>query len=190
MKLEQTRIPGILLLHPDLHADERGYFYEIYKASHFSKMGLPDHFIQDNQALSRKGVLRGLHYQLHQAQGKLVRVVEGTVFDVAVDIRKNSPTFGEWIGFELSADNHLQVFIPEGFAHGYFVMSPTAVFQYKCTREYTPEDEYGLNWNDPELAIEWPVGNKIVSPKDSALPTLAEINKAFLPQYIENSDIQ
>ncbi len=187
MLFEQTRIPEVILLHSSVHEDSRGYFFEVFKVSHFQSLGLPTKYVQDNEAKSQKGVLRGLHYQLQNAQGKLVRVVEGAVFDVAVDIRRESPTFGQWVGFELTGDNHLQAFIPEGFAHGYLVLSPEAVFQYKCTREYAPEDEYGIKWDDPQLAIDWPSGSKVISSKDSGLPHLSEIDPTLLPQYVEPS---
>jgi len=187
MRLEKTRIPEVILLHPQVHQDSRGYFFEVFKTSHFQTLGLPTDYVQDNEAKSQKGVLRGLHYQLRHAQGKLVRVVQGAVFDVAVDIRQGSPTFGQWVGFELTGENHLQAFIPEGFAHGYMVLSPEAVFQYKCTREYAPEDEYGIKWDDPRLAIDWPSGSKIVSSKDFGLPLLSEIDPNFLPHCVKSS---
>ncbi len=182
MKIEKTPLPGVLLLHPDVYGDDRGYFFESFREPHFIEEGLPTHFVQDNQALSTKEVLRGLHYQLHYPQGKLVRVSLGEVFDVAVDIRRGSPTFGQWFGATLNDINHTQMYIPEGFAHGYSVVSDQAIFQYKCTEIYHPEDEGGLLWNDPDLNIQWPEGNKIISPKDSQLTTLKEISPERLPK--------
>ncbi len=185
MRIEQTPLPGLFILSPEIFEDERGYFFESYREPVFQSLGLPIDFKQDNQAVSGEGVLRGLHYQLQYPQGKLVRVSLGEVYDVAVDIRRGSPTFGRHFGIRLSDYNHKMMFVPVGFAHGYCVLSPRAIFQYKCTEIYHPEDEYGVLWNDPELAIDWPVREPVVSEKDSSLPTLHAIPANLLPEYQE-----
>lgn len=149
-------IEGLCVIEPVVHGDERGYFIETYNQRDMEEQGLDMVFVQDNQSSSSKGVLRGLHFQKQYPQGKLVRVIRGTVFDVAVDIRHGSKTFGKWFGVELSAENHKQFYVPKGFAHGYFVLSEWAEFCYKCTDFYHPGDEGGLAWNDPEIGIEWP----------------------------------
>ncbi|NOZ03917.1 MAG: dTDP-4-dehydrorhamnose 3,5-epimerase [FCB group bacterium] len=185
MRIEKTPLPGLFILWPKVFEDERGYFFESYREPVFRDLGLPVDFKQDNQAASEKGVLRGLHYQLRYPQGKLVRVSLGEVYDVAVDIRRGSPTFGRYFGTRLSDKNHKMMFVPAGFAHGYCVLSPRAIFQYKCTEIYHPEDEYGVIWNDPELAIDWPVSEPVVSEKDSSLPTLQAVPRDELPKYQE-----
>lgn len=168
-KFEETFIKDLYIIEPTVFGDDRGYFMEIYNAREFQKAGLDMGFVQDNQSSSRKGVLRGLHFQYKHPQGKLVRVLQGEVYDVAVDLRYNSDTYGEWYGLKLSGENKRQFYIPEGFAHGFLVLSEQAVFTYKCTDFYDPEDEGGLLWNTPEVGIEWPlneVDTIILSDKD------------------------
>jgi dTDP-4-dehydrorhamnose 3,5-epimerase len=181
MKVIQTSIPEVMIFEPQVFSDRRGNFLETYQEQKYRAAGVPKLFVQDNQSHSFKNVLRGLHFQLHHPQGKLVRVTQGEVFDVAVDIRRNSPTFGKWHGEILSAVNHRQMYIPENFAHGFCVLSEDAEFLYKCTDFYVPGDEVGLIWNDPQLGIEWPVDRPILSDKDAVLPTLAEVLN-LLPQ--------
>ncbi|HHW68653.1 MAG TPA: dTDP-4-dehydrorhamnose 3,5-epimerase [Epulopiscium sp.] len=164
-------IEGLYIIEPKVFGDERGYFMETYNYNDFKEAGLDMIFVQDNQSKSRKGVLRGLHFQKKHPQGKLVRVISGEVFDVAVDIRKDSPTFGKWYGITLSADNKKQFYIPEGFAHGFLVLSDEAEFVYKCTDFYHPEDESGIRWDDKEIGIKWPIDslgntNLVLSKKD------------------------
>lgn len=157
MKVVETSIPDVLIIEPKVFGDERGFFYESFNAAAFeAATGLKRQFVQDNHSKSQRGVLRGLHYQIQQPQGKLVRVVAGEVFDVAVDLRKSSPSFGRWYGTHLSAQNQRQLWIPEGFAHGFVVLSESAEFLYKTTDYYAPEHERSLLWNDPELGIQWP----------------------------------
>ncbi len=184
MKITPTRIPDVLLIEPNVFGDERGFFMESYHAKKYSEQGINAVFVQDNHSRSTKGVLRGLHYQLEKPQGKLVGVVTGAVFDVAVDIRKGSPTFGEWLGFELSDENHLQLYIPPGFAHGFCVVSETADFVYKCTDYYAPDSEYGIQWDDPEIGIEWPDDEFVISEKDANNKYLSEMEN-LLPEYRE-----
>ena len=186
MIIKSTSIPNVLIIQPKIHKDNRGYFFESYKKTNFSKNGLPTEFVQDNQSQSSKGVLRGLHYQLKHAQGKLVSVIMGKVLDVAVDIRKGSPTFGQYVTCMLDNRTHTQFYLPPGFAHAFYVLSDKAIFQYKCTDFYHPEDEYGINWNDPDIGIEWGDGDKFVSEKDKQLPNLSELDKALLPTYNSN----
>ena len=158
MKVTPTAIPDVLVIEPQVFGDARGFFYESFNQKAFNQAtGLSLNFVQDNHSRSAKGVLRGLHYQIQQPQGKLVRVVRGAVFDVAVDIRKSSPTFGKWVGLELSEDNHKQLWVPAGFAHGFLVTSDAAEFLYKTTDYYAPEHERCLAWNDQDIAIEWPL---------------------------------
>ena len=169
MKVIITKIPDVLLFEPNVFGDERGFFYESFNKKTFETLtGLKTDFVQDNHSRSTKGVLRGLHYQIKQAQGKLVRVTAGEVFDVAVDLRKSSPTFGQWEGVLLSADNKRQLWIPEGFAHGFIVLSDSAEFLYKTTNYYAPENERCIKWNDPDLAINWQYNDEPqVSEKDA-----------------------
>ena len=176
MNLIQTAIPDLLILEPKVFGDARGFFMESYNARTFRELtGLDVDFVQDNHSRSAKGVLRGLHYQVEQAQGKLVRVTRGSVFDVAVDLRKASPTFGQWAGVELSEDNHRQFWIPPGFAHGFLVTSDSADFLYKTTDYYAPAYERSLAWNDPTVGVEWPLeGEPLLSAKDIAGKPLAE----------------
>lgn len=176
MKIIETAIPDVLLLEPTVHGDARGYFMETFRESWFRDHGIQARFVQDNQSRSVRGTLRGLHYQMKQAQGKLVRVVSGEVFDVAVDLREGSATFGQWAGDILSADNKRQLWVPPGFAHGFYVLSESAELYYKCTDYYCPEHEHSLLWNDPAVGIEWPVSGEspLLSAKDAAGLVLAE----------------
>jgi len=157
MKVIKQSIPDVLLLELEVYSDERGLFMETYQREKFTEMGISTAFVQDNHSGSRKGVLRGLHYQIHQAQGKLVRVVVGEIYDVCVDLRKSSPTFGQWVGTTLAATDNKQIWIPEGFAHGFFVLSEWAEVLYKVTSYYSPQDERTLLWNDPQVGIVWPI---------------------------------
>lgn len=171
MSVKQTAIPDILVIEPEVFSDERGFFYESYNENRFFELtGIRTTFVQDNHAISVKGALHGLHYQLNQPQGKLVRAVVGSVFDVAVDLRKSSPTFGRWTGTTLSAANKLQMWIPTGFAHGFLVLSETAEFLYKASNYYAPEDEHAILWNDPSVGIDWPIGvaPPLLSARDQA----------------------
>jgi len=165
-----------------VHGDSRGFFMETWHASKYAEQGLDVDFVQDNHSRSQRGVLRGLHYQLERPQGKLVRISYGAVFDVAVDIRKGSPTFGQWVGIELRGDNFKQLYIPPGFAHGFCVLSESADFIYKCTDFYAPEYEHGVLWNDPNIGIEWPQGEFIISEKDSNNGLLKDMDD-LLPLY-------
>jgi dTDP-4-dehydrorhamnose 3,5-epimerase len=177
VKLLKTDVDGVLVCEPKILGDERGYFLETWRASLFADAGLDLTFVQDNQSSSRQGVLRGLHYQIRQPQGKLVRVISGRVFDVAVDLRRSSPTFGKWTGAELSADNHRQMWVPPGCAHGFYVLSDQAEFVYKCTDYYAPEHERVVLWDDPGIGIDWPVpthGEPLLSEKDRGGVSLAE----------------
>ena len=176
MKVIETSIPDVLIIEPRVFGDERGFFYESFNAAAFeAATGLKRQFVQDNHSKSQRGVLRGLHYQIQQPQGKLVRVVAGEVFDVAVDLRKSSPSFGRWFGTHLSAQNQRQLWIPEGFAHGFVVLSESADFLYKTTDYYAPEHERSLLWNDPELGIEWPFDEPPqLSAKDQAGKRLSD----------------
>lgn len=179
MNVLRTDIEGVLIIEPTVHGDSRGYFMESFSQRDFAAhTGLEVRFVQDNESRSRRGVLRGLHFQREpHAQAKLVRVVSGRVLDVAVDIRPESPTFGKYVAAELSGENHRQMFIPKGFAHGYVVLEDDTVFQYKCDEFYHPESEDGIAWNDPQMAIQWPLAESeiILSEKDSNRPTLSEL---------------
>lgn len=175
MEIIPTTIPEVIVFAPQVFTDSRGYFLETYQEQKYRAAGIPKPFVQDNQSFSIGKVLRGLHFQLQHPQGKLVRVTQGAVFDVAVDLRRQSPTFGQWHSEILSADNRRQMYIPENFAHGFCVLSDHAEFLYKCTDFYHPGDEVGLIWNDPEVGVHWPIGDPILSEKDAKLPTLAEV---------------
>lgn len=166
MKITPTKIPEVLLVEPDIYGDTRGFFMETWHREVYAEKGLDVDFVQDNHSRSGRGVLRGLHYQLENAQGKLVRVVTGTVFDVAVDVRRGSPYFGQWVGVELSEANNAQLYVPPGFAHGFCVISESADFLYKCTDFYAPQHEYSILWNDPDIGIEWPALDHLISEKD------------------------
>jgi len=176
----KTPIQDLYIIEPTIFGDNRGYFMETYNYNEFKQAGLDMIFVQDNQSKSKKGVLRGLHFQKTKPQGKLVRVIDGEVFDVAVDLRKNSKTYGKWYGIVLSSENKKQFYVPEGFAHGFLVLSETAEFVYKCTNFYDPADECGLMWNDPDIGIEWPVGNDtdiILSTKDKNHPLMSQLQE-------------
>jgi len=176
MKVNPTQVAGALIVEPDVFGDERGFFLESFNERTMREIGIDAHFVQDNHSRSQRNVLRGLHYQIHQPQGKLVRVVRGTVFDVAVDIRRGSSTFGKWVGIELSAENKRIFWMPPGMAHGFVVLSDSADFVYKATDYYAPEFERTILWNDPDLGIEWPrIGEPILSSKDAAGLTLREV---------------
>ena len=179
IKVTECDIPGLYVIEPKVHGDSRGYFMETYNKKDMLEAGLDMEFVQDNQSMSVKGVLRGLHYQKKHPQGKLVRVLRGQVFDVAVDIRAGSQTYGQWFGIVLSAENKKQFYIPEGFAHGFLVMSDVAEFTYKCTDFYHPEDEGGILWSDPDIGIHWPIENGMtltLSEKDRQWKVLREIS--------------
>lgn len=186
MKITPSAIPEVLIIDPDVFGDARGYFLETWHAERYAQAGIDVGFVQDNRSRSRKGVLRGLHYQLTRPQGKLVSVSAGRVFDVAVDIRRGSPWFGQWVGVELNDSNHRQIYVPPGFAHGFCVLSESADFGYKCTDFYAPQDEHGVLWNDPQIGIEWPGSNFQVSDKDARNRPLAEMSQ-YLPLYQEQS---
>ncbi len=184
MKVHRSElIPDLLVIEPRVFQDDRGFFMETYQAERYAQNGVPERFVQDNLSRSSRRVLRGLHYQLERPQAKLVSVVEGEVFDVAADIRRGSPTFGKWVGVVLSGENHRQLYIPEGFAHGFQVLSEYALFAYKCTDFYHPPGERGIRWDCPRLAIEWPLADPILSDKDAAYPTLADAAEEDLPVY-------
>jgi len=175
MRLLNTDLPGVLLIEPDVFRDARGHFLETFHERKYREAGIPHRFVQDNQSRSLRGTLRGLHAQLLQPQGKLIRALQGEIFDVAVDIRPGSPTFGKWTSATLSADDFRQMFVPPGLAHGFCVLSDFAEVAYKCTDFYDRDDEIGLRWNDPDVGIAWPIRDPLLSEKDAALPTLAEL---------------
>jgi dTDP-4-dehydrorhamnose 3,5-epimerase len=175
MRVLPTELPDVLLVEPDVFRDARGWFLETFHERKYREAGIAYSFVQDNQSRSTRGTLRGLHAQLRRPQGKLVRAVSGEIFDVAVDIRPGSSTFGKWTAATLSAENFRQMFVPPGFAHGFCVLSDSAEIIYKCTDFYDPKDEIGLRWNDPAVGIAWPVNDPLLSAKDAALPTLAEL---------------
>ena len=185
MQITESSLPGVLLIQPKTFADDRGFFLETFQNSRYQEMGIAKPFVQDNLSRSHKGVLRGLHYQLPHPQGKLVYVVRGKVLDVVVDIRAGSPTFGHSISHELSDENHLQIYVPEGFAHGFVTMSDTVDFIYKCTDYYNPSCEKGVLWNDSRLNINWQIDNPLLSPKDLQHKCLQDIPKEILPKYSE-----
>ena len=182
MNVRETDLPGVLVVEPDVFGDERGFFLETWNRTRYENAGLPGNFVQDNLSFSSRGVLRGLHFQNPHPQGKLVHVLQGEVFDVAVDIRVGSPTFGRWVGVSLSSENKRQLWVPEGFAHGFVVTSETALFSYKCTDFYHREAEAGVLWNDPEIGINWPVEEPTLSDKDLAAPRLSK--SEALPEYL------
>ncbi len=174
-------IPGVVVIEPDVHVDVRGFFLETYHAEKYRAAGIADVFVQDNHSRSMGGTVRGLHLQLRHPQGKLIRVIEGEIFDVAVDVRRGSPTFGKWVGVTLSADNFKQAYIPKGFAHGFAVTSRVAQVEYKCTDTYDASSEIGIAWNDPDLAIDWPTKDPVLSERDKRHPRLAEVVE--LPKF-------
>lgn len=181
MNVIPTSLPGVLIVEPKVFGDERGFFMETFHAGRYESAGIVGPFVQDNYSRSVKGTLRGLHFQEPRPQGKLVQVVAGAVFDVAVDVRKGSPNFGQWFGLELSAQNKKQLWVPAGFAHGFCVLSETADFHYKCTELYAPEFEQSIAWDDPVVGIRWPVETPLLSKKDAAAPNLANAPK--LPSF-------
>lgn len=179
MKVSAGKLNGILIIEPKVFGDSRGFFLESYNAAKFAEIGIDLNFVQDNHSRSGQGVVRGLHYQINPGQDKLVRVIKGEVLDVVVDIRRNSPTFGQWESFVLSEDNKKQIFVPKGFAHGFCVLSEIADFSYKCSEYYSPEDERGIIWNDPEVGVEWPVKDPVLSDRDLKLPLLKDTEPDF-----------
>ena len=183
MNIIKTSLTGVLVIEPQVFGDHRGFFLETYRAESFQEAGVTKPFVQDNHSRSQKGVLRGLHYQLTQPQGKLVRVSRGKVFDVAVDVRQGSPTFGQWEGVILDDETHRMFYVPPGFAHGFCVLSDEADFIYKCTDYYHPQTEQGIAWNDPEIAIEWPDMDYTLSEKDQNNPKLSEQPKEKLSLF-------
>jgi dTDP-4-dehydrorhamnose 3,5-epimerase len=168
-----TELGGVLVIEPDVRHDGRGFFLETYHAERYRELGIDGPFVQDNHSRSGAGTLRGLHLQLHRPQGKLIHVIEGEIFDVAVDVRRGSPTFGRWVGVTLSAESFRQCYVPPGFAHGFCVLSPSAQVEYKCTDIYDPAGEIGIPWNDPDLGIRWPLADPVLSPRDCRHPSLA-----------------
>ncbi len=175
MNVIETELPGVRIFEPKVFGDHRGFFVETFNAKRYADRGLDSAFVQDNLSFSKYGTLRGLHYQNPHPQGKLVSVLQGEVFDVAVDIRRGSATFGKWVGVTLSAENKRQFYVPPGYAHGFCVTSETALFSYKCTDFYAPEADGGVLWNDPDLGIAWPVAEPTLSPKDAVAPRLKDI---------------
>ena len=183
MECIDTKIKEVKLIKPKIHGDSRGFFLETYQKNHFKDAGIHYDFVQDNHSRSKKNTLRGLHYQLDKMQGKLVRVSNGSVYDVAVDMREGSPTYKKHVSFILSDENQYQVFIPPGFAHGFCVISDEADFEYKCTEFYNPNSEVGIMWDDPDLNIDWPVKTPIVSDKDNKNFLISEIPNNLIPKY-------
>jgi dTDP-4-dehydrorhamnose 3,5-epimerase len=175
MNVLPGKLQGLLIIEPTVFGDARGYFLETWNQERYASAGLAETFVQDNLSFSRKGILRGLHCQNPNPQGKLVQVLQGEVFDVAVDLRRGSPTFGQWEGILLSSENKRQFYVPPGFAHGFAVLSETALFHYKCTRPYSPSDELTVAWDDPQIGIQWPIGNPVLSEKDKRGLRLADI---------------
>lgn len=184
MKVIETGLDGVVIIEPRVFGDDRGFFQESWKASSYARHGLPSVFKQANVSRSVKGVLRGLHYQYRQPQGKLVSVMEGRIFDVAVDIRQASPSFGQWAGVELSAENHRQLYVPAGFAHGFLVLSSSALFHYHCTTEYSAEYDAAIAWNDPDIAVQWPCEPRTISAKDELAPLLRDVPRDRLPDFV------
>jgi dTDP-4-dehydrorhamnose 3,5-epimerase len=183
MRVSPSALPEVLIIEPRIFGDARGFFFESWNGPRYRDAGLPERFVQDNISQSARGVLRGLHFQEPNAQGKLVTVLEGEVFDVAVDIRIGSPRFGQIVTITLSGENKRQAYIPPGFAHGFCVVSETALFTYKCTEVYAPEAEGGIIWNDPDLAIPWPIESPTLSPKDAKYARLRDLDRTRLPVY-------
>jgi dTDP-4-dehydrorhamnose 3,5-epimerase len=183
MKVTETALPGVLLVEPTVFGDARGFFLETFHLARYRESGIALPFVQDNLSRSTGGILRGLHLQHPHAQGKLVWVPDGAVFDVALDVRVGSPTFGRWVGYELSGENHRQLWIPPGFAHGFVVTSAHCLFAYKCTDFYHPEAELGVAWDDPDLGIEWPLSDVTLSAKDRNHPRLRDLDPARLPRF-------
>lgn len=186
LKRIDTRLPGVCVIEPVVHGDDRGYFFESFHADKYHALGIGARFVQSNVSRSVRGVLRGLHYQWPNPQGKLVSVLDGEVYDVAVDIRRGSPTFGQWAAAMLTAANHRQLWIPEGFAHGFCVVSDGATFMYQCTALYDAAADAGVRWNDAAIAIDWPVAAPQLSAKDETSPLLADIPAERLPAYVQS----
>ncbi|MCU8034068.1 MULTISPECIES: dTDP-4-dehydrorhamnose 3,5-epimerase [unclassified Shewanella] len=184
MNVIKTKITDLLIIEPKVFGDDRGFFYETFQKERYKAAGIIDDFVQDNRSRSTKGVLRGLHFQKTKPQGKLVTVTDGEVFDVAVDLRPNSETFGQYEAIILTGSNKLQFYVPPGFGHGFCVLSDTADFQYKCTDYYDPADESGLLWNDPQLNIQWPINAPLLSEKDAQLPTLTDIKDKLVKGWL------
>jgi dTDP-4-dehydrorhamnose 3,5-epimerase len=180
-----TSLPDVIELRPVVHGDARGFFLETYHQIKYVNLGITHTFVQDNHSRSAKGTLRGLHYQLNHPQAKLCRVIEGEALDVAVDIRVGSPHFGKWTSVLLSAARHNQIYVPQGFAHGFLALTENVQFLYKCNDYYKPDDEHGILWNDPALQISWGVDNPILSERDSKNPRIAEVGEEFLPRYLK-----
>ena len=180
MEISTTEFPGLVLIKPKIFGDARGYFYESWNKERYESAGITEDFVQDNVSFSSRGVLRGLHYQKPYTQGKLVSVLMGEVWDVVVDLRRSSPAFGKWQGFTLTGEHKEQLYVPRGFAHGFCVLSETALFQYKCTDRYSPESERGIIWNDPTLAIPWPVRAPVISEKDTKHPHFKDLKDELL----------
>ena len=183
MKVIETSLPGVLIVEPQVFKDPRGYFYESYNEAKYIKAGIRANFVQTNVSQSAKGVLRGLHYQWPNPQGKLVSVLEGEVYDVAVDIRRGSPTFGQWMSAMLTADNHRHLWIPEGFAHGFCVLSERATFTYQCTTLYDSATDAAICWNDAQIGVDWPISQPLISDKDAKAPLLANVPVDRLPTF-------
>jgi dTDP-4-dehydrorhamnose 3,5-epimerase len=175
MNVEKTPLAGLLVVHPRVHPDERGFFFESYHEPRYVEAGIDARFVQDNHSASVQGTLRGLHAQLERPQAKLLRCIEGSVFDVVVDVRQGSETFGQWFGVELSAQNYRQIYVPAGYLHGFCVTSPTAQIEYKCSDIYVPSDQVSVRWDDPDLGIQWPVSDPILSDKDRMAPLLRDL---------------
>jgi dTDP-4-dehydrorhamnose 3,5-epimerase len=183
VRVTALAIPDVLLVEPTVFSDTRGYFIEVYQAERYAAAGVAEPFVQDNLSSSRRGVLRGLHFQEPNAQGKLVQALRGTIWDVAVDVRMGSPTFGRWVAETLSAKAARQLWVPPGFAHGFVVLSEEALVSYKCTAMYRPEAERALRWNDPAVGVAWPCDQPVLSPRDAVAPLLADLTPAVLPRY-------
>ena len=181
MKVIETDLPGCVVIEPAVFGDERGFFFETWNADRYGQLGLPDKFVQSNVSSSARGVLRGLHYQWPNPQGKLVSVLEGEVYDVAVDIRRGSPTFGRWVAVILSAENKRQFWMPEGFAHGFAVLSERAIFSYLCTAQYDKSADASVRWNDADIGVDWPIDAPLLSDKDAAAPFLKDVAPDRLP---------
>ena len=183
MNVVQTKLPGVIIFEPDVFGDDRGCFLETWNQQRYEDAGITEIFLQDNVSFSKRGVLRGLHFQYPQSQGKLVQVLSGEVVDVAVDIRLNSPTFSQWVSVTLSQSNHKQMYVPPGFAHGFCVVSETAIFSYKCTDYYNSSTEGGIIWNDPDIGIDWSIAQPLLSKKDAEYPRLRDIPCEKLPTF-------
>ena len=183
MKVLPTSLEGVLLIEPFVFEDKRGFFMETYQKETYRELGIDSNFVQDNLSYSVRGTLRGLHYQLPHAQAKLVQVIKGEIFDVTMDIRSGSPTLGKWAGVHLSDKNRRQLYIPEGFAHGFCVLSETAIFTYKCSDFYSPDSERGILWSDPDIGVDWPVENPVLSEKDRNYDYLKDVPPEYLPTY-------